>query len=138
MIGLRESNFQLVGKPKLNCIDYQTNRDFNFAQGVQLELNNEVAITKNSAEGSNEAIVLLKARIFAGKPLDEVPFQFNMEIEGFFKWTEELATNAELLDTMLNQNAPAIIYSYLRPLITLITVEADMPPLVIPLMNFRD
>ena len=78
---MRESNFQLVGKPKLNCIDYQTNRDFNFAQGVQLELNNEDAITKNSAEGSNEAIVLLKARIFAGKPLDEVPFQFNMEIE---------------------------------------------------------
>ena len=65
------------------------------------------------------------------------PFQFNMEIEGFFTWTEELGAKKELLETMLNQNAPAILYSYLRPLITLITVEADMPPLVIPLMNFK-
>ena len=69
--------------------------------------------------------------------MEEVPFQFNMEIEGLFTWTEELGEKEELLETMLSQNAPAILYSYLRPLITLITVEADMPPLVIPLMNFK-
>ena len=80
---------------------------------------------------------MLKAGIFIGKQLEEVPFQFNMEIEGLFTWTEELGEKEELLETMLSQNAPAILYSYLRPLITLITVEADMPPLVIPLMNFK-
>ena len=135
---MKESNFQLIGKPKLNRIDYQTNRNFTFVKELQLELNNDITITKNAEEGAPEAIVLLKAGIFSGKQLDEVPFQFNMEIEGFFKWTEELAENEDLLETMLNQNAPAILYSYLRPLITLITVEADMPPLVIPLMNFKN
>ena len=38
----------------------------------------------------------------------------------------------------LNENAPAILYSYLRPMITTITVDANLPPLVIPLMNFRE
>lgn len=135
---MKESNFQLIGKPKLNRIDYQTNKNFAFVKELQLEFSNDITITKNAEEGSHEAVVLLKAGIFAEKQLDEVPFQFNMEIEGFFKWTEELAGKENLLETMLKQNAPAILYSYLRPLITLITVEADMPPLVIPLMNFKN
>ena len=136
-IRLRESSFQLVGKPKLNRIEYQTNRNFNFVKELQLELNNDITIARNSEAGSHEAIVVLKAGIFIGKQLEEVPFQFNMEIEGLFTWTEELGEKEELLETMLSQNAPAILYSYLRPLITLITVEADMPPLVIPLMNVK-
>lgn len=135
---MKESNFQLIGKPKLNRIDYQTNKKFVFAQELQLELSNHITITKNTKEGSHEAIVLLKAGIFTEKQFDEVPFQFNMEIEGFFQWTEKLAGQEELLNSMLNQNAPAILYSYLRPLITLLTVEADMPPLVLPLMNFKN
>ena len=67
-----------------------------------------------------------------------MPFQINVEIEGYFNWDDELEKNAVLLDAMLKQNAPAILFSYVRPLITLLTVEADMPPLVIPLMNFKE
>ena len=42
------------------------------------------------------------------------------------------------LEFLLNENAPAILYSYLRPMITTITLDANLPPLVIPLMNFRE
>jgi len=39
---------------------------------------------------------------------------------------------------MLRQNAPAALFSYLRPIVTQITVEANIPPLVLPLMNFTE
>ena len=80
----------------------------------------------------------IKIGIFTLQELGDAPFQIKVEIEGYFNWDEDLGENAALLETMLKQNAPAILYSYARPLITLITVEANMPPLVIPLMNFRD
>jgi preprotein translocase subunit SecB len=134
---LKESQFQLIGKPKLNRFEYQTNKNFTFSKELQLELNSQITIARNTEKESHKASVLLKTEIFGEKQLSEVPFQFNMEIEGFFQWNDELAADEQLLDSLLNQNAPAILYSYLRPLITLITVEADMPPLVIPLMNFK-
>jgi preprotein translocase subunit SecB len=39
---------------------------------------------------------------------------------------------------MLRQNAPAALFSYLRPIVTQISIEANMPPLILPLMNFTE
>ncbi len=135
---MKESGLQLLGKPKLNSIIYETNRDFKIEGPLSLEISNDIRIIKDKDEQTNEAIVVLKIDIFAAREITEVPFKLSIEIEGCFKWTNELQENKELLDILLRQNAPAIIYSYLRPIITLITVEANLPPLVMPLINFRD
>lgn len=135
---LKESDLQLLGKPKLNNIIYETNRDFEIEGPLPLEISNDIRIIKDADEQTTEAIVVLKIDIFAARELAEVPLKLNIEIEGCFKWTKELQENKELLDILLRQNAPAILYSYLRPIITLITVEANLPPLVLPLINFLD
>jgi len=133
---LKESNFQLIRKPKVNVFSFETNREFEFDE-ISLEINNNIHIIKGADELSKEATVILELGIFTLKNFEEVPFKINIEIEGNFKWDDVLKKDEELLETLLKQNAPAILYSYVRPLITLITVEANMPPLVIPLINFQ-
>lgn len=135
---MKESSFQLVGKPRISKMLFETNKDFVFKDEVQLETNSNIHIIKNSDEQKNDSIVILKVGIFSSKSLSDVPFKLELEIEGHFMWDAKLAEDTYQLDSMLKQNAPAILYSYLRPIITLITVEANMPPLVIPLMNFSE
>lgn len=134
---MQESNFQLVGKPVINKIVYETNKEFDFTGEFSLDVKNDIKIV-SSNENTQEAIVVFQIGIFTNKDFNDVPFKISVEIEGYFKWDDELQKNQVLLESMLKQNAPAILYSYVRPIITLITVEANMPPLVIPLMNFQD
>jgi len=133
---MKESNFKIVGKPKLIHIQFETNKEYNFEDPISLEISNSINVIRNSDGNPHQAIVTLTVGVFTSKELKEVPFKIEMGIEGYFAWDEELQNNTMLLDNMLKQNSPAILYSYLRPLITMITAEADMPPLVMPLMNF--
>lgn len=134
-INLKESSFYLIGKPKITKILFEINKNFVFSDEVPLKVNNNVQIMKNTDAQKMESIVVLSFGVFASETLSDVPFKIDMEIEGHFSWDEKLSQSTQLED-MLRQNAPAILYSYIRPIITLITVEANMPPLVIPLMNF--
>lgn len=135
-IALEKSGFQLVGKPRISKMLFEINKEFVFKDEVQLEMDNNINIIKNSDKQKYDSIVILNIGIFTSKNLSDMPFRMNIEVEGHFIWDEKLAEDTLQLDSLLKQNAPAILYSYLRPIITLITVEANMPPLVIPLMNF--
>lgn len=61
------------------------------------------------------AIVTLELRFFQKKDFKEVPFKLEMEIEGMFEWDKELEDDLNQLEVLLKENAPAILYSYLRP-----------------------
>ena len=135
---MKNSSFQLMGKPRIISFFYETNRKFKFSESLPLAVTNNIRVVKSNDESVRNAVVIAKIGIFTEPNLEQVPFQIRVEIEGCFKWDDELQNNNALLETMLKQNAPAILFSYVRPLITLITVEANMPPLVIPLMNFTE
>ena len=136
---MKESSLQLVGKPKINSVSYETNKKFKFSnQELELKIDHHISVSKGSGEHSQEAIVVLNIGFFTIEEFETVPFRISMEIEGHFKWTDELEKDSANLEKVLTQNAPAILYTYSRPFITLITFEADMPPLVIPLINFQD
>lgn len=133
---MKESKFQLIGKPRVTKCLFEISKKFDSDGELTLEIENSVKIIQS--EKDTEAMVILSLEIFKDKDFEKVPFYIEMAIEGYFAWSEELKVNQKQLDIMLKENAPAILYSYLRPLITMMTVEANLPPLVIPLMNFRD
>jgi preprotein translocase subunit SecB len=133
---LKESKFQLIGKPRVTKSLFEISEKFDSDGELTLEIENNVKIIQ--AENDIEAMVILTLEIFKTNDFEKVPFKMDMTIEGHFGWSEELKDNKTQLEVMLKENAPAILYSYLRPLITLLTVEGNLPPLVIPLMNFRD
>ncbi|MCT4606063.1 MAG: protein-export chaperone SecB [Marinisporobacter sp.] len=133
---MKESKFQLIGKPRVTKSLFEISEKFDSDGELTLEIENNVKIIQ--AENDIEAMVILTLEIFKTNDFEKVPFKMDMTIEGHFGWSEELKDNKTQLEVMLKENAPAILYSYLRPLITLLTVEGNLPPLVIPLMNFRD
>lgn len=132
---MKESVFQIIGKPQINKFDFLLNPDFEINNEISLEVNNDVQIMKGIDENSNQALVVLKLEIFKDQPFINVPFTISLEIGGHFMWHPE--TDEETIEILLKQNAPAILFSYTRPLVTLITVEANLPPLVLPLINFQ-
>jgi len=135
---LKESNFQLIGKPRITNLQYSTNKDFVFGNDLKLQINNQIQVIHGEDEDQHEALEVLNLGVFRTAEFKDVPFVINLEIEGLFKWDEHLEKKKDMLEIMLKQNAPAILYGYLRPIITFVTVEANMPPLVIPLMNFNE
>ncbi|MBU5294774.1 protein-export chaperone SecB [Anaerosalibacter bizertensis] len=134
---MKTSNFQLINKPRVTKCFFEANRDFDFSDEVPLEINNNVKIGRNLDEEKMEAVVVLNLGFFTKSDFNKVPFKIEIEVEGIFKWDEDLKNNKLRLESLLKENAPAILYSYLRPIITQMTVEANLPPLIIPLMNFR-
>lgn len=136
-IELKTSNFQLINKPKVTKCFFEVNKEFDFTGEVPLEIDNNVKIGRNPDKEKVEAMVVLNLGFFTKSDFDKVPFKIEMEVEGIFRWDEDLKNNRSRLESLLKENAPAILYSYLRPIITQMTVEANLPPLIIPLMNFR-
>ena len=136
-IGLKPSNFQLMGKPRVTKNIFWLNKDFDFVGEISLEIDNEINIIKSSDEEMTSTVIL-NLKFFKNSNLEDVPFKLELEIEGIFGWDKELESNFEQLELLLKENGPAILYSYLRPIITNLSIEASLPPLVVPLMNFRD
>jgi len=134
---MQESVFQLIGKPRIKKFEFKLNEDYKFDGELKLEMNNNIQIVKGVDENAQQAIVTLSIGIFESFEFDQVPFQITVDIEGHFRWNDTLDDNGTSLESLLKQNAPAILYSYTRPIITMMTVEANMPPLVIPLLNFH-
>lgn len=134
---MKESVFQLIGKPRISKFEFQLNREYKFSGEIKLELSNNIQISKGIDEHANQAMVRLNLGIFETCNFNDSPFKIHTEIEGNFKWDEDSEKDQDSLNIMLKQNAPAILYSYIRPIITMMTVEANLPPLVIPLMNFQ-
>ena len=134
---MKPSSFQLINKPRVTKNIFQVNKDYDFSGEVLLEIDKNIKVTKMSDE-KMVAIVTLNLRFFQNKDFKEVPFKLEMEIEGMFGWDNELEENPTQLEDLLKGNAPAILYSYLRPIITTTSIDANLPPLVIPLMNFRE
>ncbi len=134
---LKPSKFQLINKPRVTKSIFQVNKDYNFSTDVLLEIDKNIKISEMFDEKMS-AIVILNLQFFHKKDLKEAPFKLEIEIEGMFEWDKELEDNSSQLDTLLKENAPAILYSYLRPIITSMSIEANLPTLVIPLMNFRE
>lgn len=134
---MKPSNFQLIDKPRITKSIFLVNKEFNFSGEVSLEIDNDINITKTSDEEMSSTVIL-NLEFFKKSDIKDVPFKLEMEIEGVFGWDKELEDNLPQLEILLKENGPAILYSYLRPIITSLSVEASLPPLVIPLMNFRE
>lgn len=72
-------------------------------------------------------------------PVEEkqLPFNLKVSITGHFKiLEEEEKITDELKKTLLTKNASAILFPFLRSLVAAVTTNANMPPLMLPIMNF--
>lgn len=127
---MKASNFQLE-KQRLIKSDFYLNPDFKAAKNMKLDLSGE---TKISRIDSNSAQVVFEFSIFKGVSIEEVPFKLVIINEGFFSWEESIEEKD--LNALLKYNAPAILLSYVRSVVSMITAYAGLPQIMIPLLNF--
>ncbi len=129
---MNESKFQLR-EQRITKIKYNSNKNFDFDEPLSIDY--DIKISQNSLE-DGFGIVTLDVGIFNKKNFDEVPFVIEITIEGEFDWNSSI--DGEELKMLLNVNAPAVLFSYLRPFISQITLFSGNPPLVLPLIDFTN
>lgn len=111
-----ESAFQFTN-PALSALEFWINKNFNGEKDTKIQIRMNMSVKVAKKENLNEAIVELNVEI--GEKNDDIPFYIKA-IEGAnFRWNDELDDN--MIDRLLNQNAPSLLLSYLRPIVAQVT-----------------
>lgn len=126
------SAFQF-SNPALLKLTFELNDGFNNNGEIEIEIKNDVEISPGPEKDSS--IVVLKLTI--GKKDDSAPFYIYAEECAAFRWDSKVIDDLHK-EKLLKQNAPALLLSYLRPTISVITSASPFDAYDIPFMNFTE
>ena len=116
---MKKSKFQFTD-PELEKLEFDINAEY-------MESHTQV-----KREDSNESYVALTLRI--GSNEENQPFTILVKMSAIFSWEENLED--KLVKSLLKSNAPAALLSYMRPIVSMITVSSKYPALNIPFIDF--
>ena len=112
----------------VNSIDFKYNSEYTGGKTkMDVDFGHQVAV-KN-----NEARVSLRCMLFRKAKKEEKPFHLEVQMTGIFEFQTEL--EGEELNNILRQQAINILFPYLRALISNITGNTGLPPIILPLIN---
>lgn len=113
----------------VKTMNFSINEDFQFNQDENINVNPEFKRQIRKVD-DDTAVVNLKFCINNEKK--DMPFSMEVDIEGLFhlkNWEQP-----EQLP-MITLNAIAILFPYLRSIISMVTANANISPYVLPVMN---
>lgn len=125
---MNRSKFQF-SNPELEKIEFLVNSNFDEEKcdGIEMKSNTDVQIFD-----SNEARVQLTLSI--GNETETQPFKICVIMGADFMWEE--AIEEETAKKLLNVNAPAVLLSYIRPIVSSMTNSSKYSALNIPFIDF--
>lgn len=121
-----ESEFQILGNPKLVEFIFTLNRDYCRNQAVKVLVDTHVDVNRIE-NPKNTASVTFKMDVSNEAENVDLPFMIKVLLKGKFKWDDSLNENKDLLETMLYKRAPDILYSYALKEIERASKNADIP-----------
>ena len=127
-----KSEFQFSNPALLNIV-FLLNQGFEPEKDKPVKIDVETETKIGPGEDEHSSFVVLKVTI--GKKDNSVPFYVCAEEGAMFKWEKDTVYGVNP-ENLLNQNAPALLLSYLRPTIALITNASPFSAYDIPFMNF--
>lgn len=134
---MRRSEFQFTN-PNLTHLYFQINDDYSSDSGedkVNMNIQINVRVKRDSrADGTdaNTAIVEVIAKV--GSKEANYPFYIEATEEAKFRWNEETLGEKDV-NILLNQNAAALLLSYLRPIISNVTSSSPYGRFDLPFIN---
>ena len=131
---MEKSSFQF-NNPTLKRIVFDVHDDFVRQGKLNIEIKVNVNIQRDKEEDEtpgNSAYVLVTLSV--GSKDNTTPFYIEADEGAHFKW-EDGAFNEEQVDVLLNQNAVALLISYLRPVIATLTAACPYPSYNLPYIN---
>lgn len=129
---MKTSDFQF-STPMLSELEFYVNNDYESESG-DIDVSVKMQVNK-SRIAEREAVVELTVEI--GQKDKSAPFYIRAIEGAFFRWTENAFNGEQAIDSLLDVNAPALLVSYLRPLISGITTSSKYPTYNIPFINFN-
>lgn len=130
---MKASSFQFTD-PSLVHIKFEENKKFQHEEENDIPINVSINVEKEELS-ENEAIV--KTSVVVGAESEKVPFVLEAAASARFKWDAE-KINKDTSSIFLKQNAPALLISYLRPIIAMITNASHYPAYNLPFISFVD
>lgn len=127
-----ESVFQFK-EPSLLRLEFKINEEFENTGGEDVKIKLKVETRVNKNENASQAFVVLCVTV--GEETGKMPFYVYAEEAAWFKWQNEI--NEEAVGRLLEQNAPALLLSYLRPIIASITGSSSYSAYNMPFINFK-
>jgi preprotein translocase subunit SecB len=108
---------------KVNELLFKLNEKFNNDGNVNLS----PEFTKEINKTDNDKYIVTLAININGENL---PFKLATSISGYFA-----AESSEFSEQLIHQNAVAILFPYLRSLVSSLTVTANIKPVILPTLN---
>jgi len=130
---MKNSSFQFKA-PVLSHLEFVLNSEFNREEKSHYK--NEFQIGYNKNDNGYEAIVELSITIGAAPESQNQPYTVKMVIGSVFRWNDDYS--AELIESLLTINAPALLVSYARPIVASITNSSGCGSYNIPFIDFTD
>lgn len=115
---------------RVNDIDYRTNQYFE-EQNVSVKFNLSRNVEYLDDE-DNTMLVSLIVSVFEGAEENNYPFSLKINMTGIFKLDNIYESERE---SFAEVNAVAILFPYIRSLISTITANVNVPPLILPPIN---
>lgn len=126
-----ESAFQF-SNPSLTKMEFCINEEFESSQDKEVKIAVNMGVQIDRSATDNNARVSLTLEI--GKKDSEDPFYVCATEMAEFRWSEAL--NNEMVEKMLNQNAPSLLLGYLRSIISQITAASPYNAYNLPFIDF--
>ena len=130
---MKDSSFQFKA-PVLSGLEFVLNS--NFDRDGKSYFKNEFQVGFSKNEDAHEAIVELTILIESSKESQNQPYTIKLTIGSIFRWQNEF--DNEMIEKLLTINAPALLVSYARPIVAMITNSAGCEAYNIPFIDFTD
>lgn len=129
---MKKSIFQFKN-PHIEKVSFEINNNIPCEDDIPININVQTLLS------NEENIALVKLILTVGE-LDtkskelKNSIYFNGCIVSEFKWEREIKN----IENMLKVNGGAVLLSYLRPILSSLTMQAGIKPLHIPLIDFTE
>lgn len=116
--------------PRLERLEFYINDDFDAENFNGIQIANDVTkLLHDSNGGINTATMQLS--LFIGDK-ESSPFYIIIKMSADF-----YCDDTKLFNKLIDTNAPALLLSYSRPIVSLITAQSKYPSFDIPFINFK-
>ena len=106
---------------KCYCMDDQVELDFDFDIRSSIE--------------ENKLVIELSSIIFPDAVTQNYPFEMEVVLKGFFS-IDSADSNVDI--SFFKTNAVAILFPYLRAIVSSYTANANIAPVILPAMNINE
>ncbi|NCB47650.1 hypothetical protein EOM81_11615 [bacterium] len=123
---VENKQFQFLGY-RISSFSFQVREGFDSSFK---EISQEINIQKKISPDSPRTVDL---KLFVGITAKDSSLELKIELVGKFQAHPEMSE--DLFEKISNQNAPAILYPFARAFIASMTAQANIPPIILPIVN---